>query len=391
MTQYRLFPATNGPAAVAAASGGWLLGVMFSVTGGVKWLNGYYHWVPNNGDATPRKFALWTISSTTTQSVIANSTVTSGTMTLGAWNFVPLPSPIQLAPSVLYCAAVGWTVTTGIPVTSGQFGAAEPFAAGIVNGPLTAWSALAGSNKFPGASLNYGHGQMMFSNVLGADPAAAMPNNGSGDDNLWVDVQVDDTAPAGYSGTYRLYPGKVDLGNFSLDTANGFTLGLEFSLTQQVTLSKGWFYSPAGVAVLPTEVGVYRVSDKTLVAHNAAASWSGAAASGWISTTLTGTLDAGTNYKYVVFQGANSIWNAAVANWWTGSGFGGSGLTTGPATMPNSAGADVSQNSYHQAGVISYPDTTAGPFEYGLDFEFTPLAASGGGGGPGRHHREGYW
>jgi len=225
MTTYRLFPATNGPGAVAAASGGWLLGVQFSVTGGMRWFNGYFHWVPANGDTTPRKCALWNFANNgSVQFVIPGSVVTSGVMTLGAWNFVPLPSPVQLAPGTQYVAAVGWTVVTGIPVTSNQFGGAEPFANGIVNGPLTAWSSGVGSNAFPG--VNTLTGQMIFSNVLGADPSVAMPNNGSGDDNLWVDVLVSDTAPGGFTGSYRLYPNMGDLGNFSLDTANNFMLGM---------------------------------------------------------------------------------------------------------------------------------------------------------------------
>src|SRR6185437_16592867 len=113
----------------------------------------------------------------------------------------------------------------GIPVTGGQFGTGNPYADGITNGILTGWSALSGSNKFPAAATNYNLGQNLFSNVLGADPTAAMANNGSGDDLLWTDIIVSDTAPATYTGSYRLYPNKGDLGNFSLGTANNFTLG----------------------------------------------------------------------------------------------------------------------------------------------------------------------
>ena len=378
MTTYRLFPSTNGPATAAAASGGWLLGVIFSVTGGMRWLDGYFHWVPGNGDTTARKFALWNRYSTSAQNLVPDSVVTSGTMTQGQWNFVALPNPIQLAPGALYVAAVGWTVTAGIPVTSNQWGSGEPLAAGIVNGPLTGWSAQSGSNAFPAATGNYNLGQGLFSNVLGSDPSVNMPDNGSGDDNLWVDVLVDDTAPAAYGGSYRIWPNMADLGNFSLDTANGFTLGTEFSLTSACTVNKAWFYSPATVSVLPTEAGVYRVSDQTLVLSNSSPSWSGTAGSGWISTSLTGTLQSGTDYKVVVFQGSNVIWNAAVANYWgTGPppGFGVNGLTAGPITAPNSAGASPGQESYHQAGVISYPDTNAGPFHYGTDIELTPIVA----------------
>lgn len=381
MTTQRLFPATNGPATVTATSGGWLLGVQFSVTGGMRWLNGIYHWVPGNGDITPRQVALWQVYASGTQFVVPGSTATSGPMTQGQWNFVPLPAPVQLAPGAQYVAAVGWTATAGIPVTANQFGGGQPFAAGIVSGFLTGWSSGTGTNGFPEP---YGlGGQMVFSNTLGPDPGAAMPNNGSGNNNLWVDVQVDDTAPAGYAGSYRMYPNMRDLGNFALDTANGFTLGVEFSLSADCAADAAWFYSPATVGVLPSAAGFYRVSDQALVAVSNSPSWSGAAGSGWISAPFAGvTLKTGVNYKYVVFQGANSIWNAAVAKYYS-SGFGGAGLVAGPVTVPDAAGATPGQQSYHQGGSIHYPDTVAGPFSYGLDFEVTPLppappAAAGG-------------
>lgn len=375
MTTYRLFPATNGPAAVATTSGGWLLGVQFSALTVMGWLNGYYLWVPNNGDTTPVKWALWNYNPTAGAPVLVpGSTVTSGTLTAGAWNFTPLANPVQLGAGAQYVAATGWNVTSGIPVTSGQFSAAQPFGAGITNGPLTAWSSGTGTNAYPTPGAL--GGQMVFSNVLGSDPAVAMPNNGSGDDNLWVDIQVSDTAPVDYAGSYRLYPNTADVGNFALDTATGFTLGKQFSLSRACTANNAWFYSPATVSVLPSAAGFYRTSDQSLVAVNNSPSWSGAAGGGWVSAPFTGvTLPAGT-YKYVVFQGSNAIWNVAVANYYT-TGFGGSGLTAGPITVPNNASAlSPGQESYHQGAALAYPDTSAGPFAYGLDLEVTPTTTA---------------
>jgi uncharacterized protein DUF4082 len=373
VTTYRIFPATSGPGAPTAASGGWLLGVIFSCTGAVSWLNGYYHWVPAGGDTVARKFALWNRYSTTQQNLVTGSVVTSGTMTAGQWNFVALGTPIQLAPGALYVAAAGWTATNGIPVTSAQFGSGDPFAAGIVNGPLTAWSATSGSNTFPAGTTNYGLGQMLFSNALGADPSVAMPNNGSGDDNLWVDVQISDTAPVGYSGTYRFYPNMADLGNYSLDTANNFTLGMQFSVSQACTVNNVWFYSPATVTQLPTGIGIYDAAGPTLIASNNSPSWSGAAGSGWVSAALTGTLQAGKNYKVCVVNGAGvpAIWNAAVASYWS-TGFGTAGLTAGPLTAPNNAGALApGQDTYNAGAALTYPLTNVGPYSYGVDIEVT--------------------
>ena len=155
MTTYRLFPSTSGPGSPTATTGGWLLGVIFSVTGGMKWLDGYWHWVAPGGDTVARKFALWNRYSTSAQNLVTGSVVTSGTLTAGQWNYVPLSSPVQLAPGALYVAATGWTAVNGIPLASGQFGSGQTYAAGIVNGPLTAWSAPSGSNTFPAGTVNY--------------------------------------------------------------------------------------------------------------------------------------------------------------------------------------------------------------------------------------------
>lgn len=385
MTTYELFPATNGPAAVSAASGGWLLGFIFSPQGKMLWLTKYRHWVPNNGDTATRKFALWNAWGTgSNQTVVAGSQVTlTGPLTQGAWNEVALPTPIQLSPAGLYVAAVGWTVSAGIPVTAAQFGSGDPFSAGIVNGPLTAWSATSGSKTFPGSTVNYGLGQMMFSNILGSDPGVNMPNNGSGDDNLWLDIGLSDTAPANYAGSYRFRPNQIDLGNYSLDTANGFTLGFQFSCPASAA-NNIWFYSPATVSVLPTKIGFFRTSDQSLALVNAAPQWKkpdGTAASaggGWCKAAITGTLAAGT-YKAAVFQPSNVVWNAAVANFWTTGGFGANGLTAGPFSAPNTSGAvSPGQASYNTSTAdIAYPNQNVGAFDYGVDPELTPVSSSG--------------
>ena len=391
MTIYRLMDGVAGrpgvgssgtqpPASVTSTSGGWLLGTQFSVTGQMAWLNGYYVWVASNGDTGAQKFALWNHygASGGGQTVISGSTVTSGTLTAGAWNYVALSTPIQLAPGMQYVAATGWTVTNGIPLTTAQFGGSEPYSGGITNGILTGWSSSVGTNAFPGVNTLTGQG--VFSNVLGSDPGAAMPNNGSDSDNFWVDVQVSDTAPGGYAGSYRLYPNTADFGNYSNDTANNFTLGKQFILSQGCTISNIWFYSPSGVTQLPTEIGVYQSSGPALVASNASPSWSGAAGSGWVKASLSGTLSASVKYKIAVLNGAGSpaIWNGAIANYYT-TGFGASGLTAGPITVYDNATADSpGQESYNAGATITYPGTNAGPYAYGLDIELTPVAAPAG-------------
>ena len=92
---------------------------------------------------------------------------------------------------------------------------------------------------------------------------------------------------------------------------------------------------------------------------------------------MSGSLSSGVNYRVVVFNGAGTpaVWNGASASYWS-TGYGGSGLASGPMTFPDNASADSpGQDSYHAGAVITAPDTNAGPYNYWLDIEVTPAAA----------------
>ena len=57
---YRLFPSTNGPSSPVSYSGPFLAGVLFEVTTGGCWFDGYWWWVCPSGQSTAaQKFALW--------------------------------------------------------------------------------------------------------------------------------------------------------------------------------------------------------------------------------------------------------------------------------------------------------------------------------------------
>jgi hypothetical protein len=394
MTLYRLMDGVAGrpgvgssgtqpPAAPTAFAGNFLAGTLFSVLGQMAWLNAYWHWVPPGGDTVARKFCLWNRYSATQQILIPNSTVMSGTLTAGAFNRIPLAAPLQLAPGGLYVAATGWVAVAGFPDTNNQFAAAQPYAAGIVNGPLTGWSDSpnGGTHGWPGPSANYGLNQGLFG-VAGSDPTVNMPASGSNSANFWMDVEVSDTAPLTYGGSYRLWPNVTDMQGGSNDTATNFTLATEFSLSVPCTVNNAWFYSPPGLTQLPTGVGVFRISDQALVASNNSPSWSGAAGAGWVSAPLAGLLAAGTGYKIAILNGAASpaIWNFQLANYWS-AGFGSAGLTAGPVTAPNSAGsAGGGQETFNTGAALTYPASNVGPFHYGTDIEVTPVppAAPGG-------------
>lgn len=372
MTSYRLFPATNGPASPSAYAGPFLCGVMFEVTAGGLWLEGYWLWVPGTGgDTVSRPFALWNVTGNGTGTLISAATVAaSGTLTAGQWNYVPLPSPVQLSLGTTYNACTGWTAVNGFPDSNTTSDAANCYGtgghtAGITNGPLHAFSDTAGGG---GTSPEpYGNVQGVFSSTSGTDPTAAMPAGGSNSSNFWIDLQVTDTAPAGYAGTYRLYPSKTDTNGATVqDSAVNYTVATEIRLDRACVLERIWYYSPAGTAQLATAARVWQVTGPdtgTQVAAATSPSWSGAAGSGWVSCTPGGiTLPAGT-YKVSVYNGAATPdgWSAKDANtnyWATGAGSG--GITWGPLTAPALASASTAYVFDGAGGGNTPPFSNAG-------------------------------
>src|SRR6185312_13305254 len=338
---------------------------------------GYWWWVPAGGDTAAQVFALWQVTGTSAGTLVPGATVTSGPLVAGQWNFTPLAFPIQLTPGIPYTAQTGYVAAHGFPDTANQFGGGEPFVNGITNGPLNAYSDVSGTggtNQMPAGWLSQG----AFATST-ADPTALLANLGSsGSSNFWVDTQVSDQAPTGAS--YRLWPSMPTPAAQLVDTANNFTLGTEIVLSQSCTLKNIWYYSQPGATQLATEIGVWTVPGQSLVAatHIVSPSWSGTAGSGWVSSGFSGvTLPAG-EYKVTVFNGAvtPTPWNISQANYWT-TGGGANGITVGPLSAPNNAGAtSPGQSSYHQGAVFTFPDTNSGPFTYWVDIEVIPVQSN---------------
>src|SRR5271156_382259 len=131
------------PSAGLSYSGDYLAGIVFNVTEGGLWFEGYYWWVPSTVSQTgAQKFALWQETSPGgggSGELVPGSVVTSGTLTAGQWNYVALTTPLLLTANIPYVAATGFVCTTGFPDTQNQFGSSDPYASGITNGPLTAY------------------------------------------------------------------------------------------------------------------------------------------------------------------------------------------------------------------------------------------------------------
>jgi len=272
-----------------------MAGVLFEVTRGGVWFEGYWWWVCPTGQPTAsQKFALWQVYNVGTGVLISSATVSSTTLIPGQWNYVPLPTPIPLAIGACYNACTA--LSGSFPATTNQFGAGNPYSAGITNGPLAAFSDQSGSLPAP-----FSMSQGVYS-VAGSDPTALMPANGDKSDNLWMDLQVSDVAPDGSS--YRLWPNYPSItGEISNDT-NQQTMGTEFQLSQPCTLNNIWFYSPPGVSVLPSRCAIWDVPTQQLVAatDKSSPAWSGATGSGWVACAYEGvTLPQG-NYKVTVYS-----------------------------------------------------------------------------------------
>lgn len=401
MTTYRLMDGAAGrpgtgstgtqpPASPTGYSGSYIAGLVFSVSpAATAWFDGYWWWVPAGGDTGPAKCALWHQNSPANYTqglLVAGSVVTSGTLTAGQWNYIPLPSPMLLSNAgTTYVAAVGFSTAVGFPDTQHQFGAGDPYASGIASGPLRA-----------PASSGTGSGPQSPFSTASADPSAVMPAGNDLDDLLWLDVQVTDTPPAGAS--YRLWPNRPyaigDSANNGVSTdTGGYTIGPQFSLSQACTLSRLWFYSNPGVfggaaaAAVPARCGIWDMSTQQVVpgTDNAPVPWkkpdgtAGGAAAGWVYCDYSAagvTLAANHGYKATVWYAGGSTWRTVVDTYWASPGDGQNGITQGPLTAPDNANATPGQESWSGPNLAwAYPGSTSFPENDWVDVEVTPLAA----------------
>lgn len=382
MTTHRLFPSTSGPSSPVSYSGPFDSAIAFEVTSGGMWFEGYWWWVCPSGQSTaPQTFALWQVYQVDSATLVSAATVTSGTLTAGQWNFIPLLEPIQLSIGgganfshadaggpAIYIAATAFSGS--FPDTNGQFGAGEPFSGGITNGPLTAFSDSSGTLAAP-----FDTPQGLFS-VTGSVTSTA-PFGGSSSSNFWMDVQVSDTAPAGYSGSYRIWPNFPTIpGGVSNDEGQQ-TTGTEFWLSESCTLNNIWFWSPPGVSVLPSRCGIFSIATKDVISgtDNQSPTWSGAAGSGWVSCSYASSgvvLPAGKYLTCVYTGGGGKFYQEDVDYFSTGPGS--ANLVNGPLTCPTTDNS-YSGNSVYQDGPWSFPvtfdDKDDGENRF-IDVEVTP-------------------
>jgi hypothetical protein len=310
---------TRPPVAPTSYTGGYVAGTVYKVTS-TTWLQGYWWWVASGQDTAPQKFCIWSENIDGTGrsgSVIPTSVVTSATLAAGM-NFVPLPAPVPLTRGWSYIAATGMNSTgPGFPLSDAQWASGDPYSAGIVNGPLTAFSHPSGSRPDP-----FGSVQSCFS-VAGSDPTVTFPASDDGAFLSWLDVQVTDQPPAG--ATYRLFPsiegwGLGNAPDFNVVQDNdGYTVGNTVSLAAACRPLRLWFLSGSGAAVLPSRCAVWDTvtqavvagTDKVSPAWLAEGGGAASAGSGWVYADYSASgvvLPVGRNLIPAVWTAGGSPW-----------------------------------------------------------------------------------
>lgn len=175
----------TGPAASNAFTGNIVLGTLFKVTAAGYQLTGYGLWRCDTAQSATASFALWQATGAGTGTLVASSAVSISGMTAGAWNYVPLSPPLNLASGTAYKAQCG--IVNNFPFQSGMFNAGV-YKNGIINGALTCFSDAAGT--LPDA---FSDGQCTFA-TTSSDPSALYVTSVNNGFNGWLDVQV--AAPA---------------------------------------------------------------------------------------------------------------------------------------------------------------------------------------------------
>jgi hypothetical protein len=403
---------TQLPATTISYAGSFLSGIVFTVTAGGCFFEGFWDYLAPGASTAARRYALWAYNGPNPAAgtqVVAGSNVTSGSLSAG-WNFTPVPSPIPVAVGTPYMAAAG--INGNFSDTPSQFNSGDPYSAGIINGPLHIYSGPTGS--FP-APANMAVGSF---SAASSDPWSQMPgtpdSGGDASSNFWLDVQVSDSAPVGYSGTWRFQPNTPFPDYESgADDNQPYNLATQFGVTSPVAPRNAWFLSPAAAvtaAGLPTEVAIWRLVAGTWskVWENLSPAWSGTVGSGWVSTVVPSgvSLPVGT-YKVACYNknGAAGVWSYKRIGFFAPQSSFRQLLTAdavcGPITIPITANAALATDNVTSAsepGQATYsvgssglssppaPSTfvgTAGSANgqyYGVDIEVSPISILQGAG-----------
>lgn len=421
MTNYRLFPSTNGAAAANSYSGTFMSGVCFkSLKAGCFFL-GYWWWVGTNQSVLPVECALWQVQNSGSgqgQGYIAGSKTTSGPLSTGTWNFVPVATPIPLAPHGTYVAQVG--CNGNFPDSAGWWGANAPN--GITSGPLFAF----GPNPNQGAYTTYFNGgygcddgvpQGCFNDAGSTDPSVTFAGGASATDCFWVDVEISDTAPTGYNGPYDPYI------NFDLradpltsgDAPVAYSVALEFHMSEPFIVNFNRYFVPPGTnQILATSTDIWAIGTNPLtgvkVLSNPSPVWtdylgnpvtggSGYSGNQWVQAAMPSTVLPAGKYKVSVYNanGALMGWSGKRLNYFSldtnsGDGYnaksalGINGFTNGPLYVPGGSNAAICY-SYGATGGQTEPGQAAFAYDGNNDYPNYYVGVNS----PGNNLGQTYW
>jgi len=402
MGTYRLFPSTSGPSAPTDFGAGFdfVSGMGFWVTQKTMYFEGYWWWVcPSSQSTAPQKFCLWQDTGDADTkgdygALVEASVVTSGTLTAGQWNWIPLPQPIPLSQYIAYRATTA--SPRYAPVTNGQFGSGGAYAAGITNGPLFAFADATSGNSgdvnfFQAGNCTWQQGTL--------DPTSVYPGSGFNGFNLWVDVQVTDQVPAGAS--YRCWPNQPNP-LYPPEAALPYTVSTQLAVSEPAQVLKFWFMSQAGNQKLPAICGIWDTETQQVVpgSVNNSPTWrlpDGSAAGpgeGWCYCDYSAAnLTLAANHSYRIAAGMYEpgfVWYSGDQGYWLTNGGGfpsqgvgaahgaGNGIIAcvpcGLATNP------LSPCSQDNSGSWTYPNMMEPDGDnYYIDLE---VASASGGGTP---------
>ena len=363
MTTYRAFPSATGPASSQSYTGPLIQGMLFEVTTGGCWLDGYWYWRADSSQGAAPSWALWQGDGPAAGVLVANSQVSESGGVAGQWNYVALPVPLALSQRVPYKIQCGQA--NNFAQTLSYFATGGTAPAGITNGPLFVYSDETGTapdvwNDFQGS---FGTGS--------SNPASGYAATSNTAYNAWLDVLIDTAAPAGAQ--FCLFPSyPAPIGAAINSQTLAYTLATQCALSQACTSHYVRFYSPPGATVLPTRASIWSVTGQNRVLDNTSPSWSGAAGSGWVQCAMPGSIPAG-SYKASVYYGGGAEWFVAQVGYWTtGAGAGGIG-PNGPISAPNEAGGSPGQGSYLTSD--GYPSTDGAGEMYWVDWLVTPATS----------------
>lgn len=180
---FRFYHGLSGPLAATGSTGGILLNVNWQVTQPGCRLVGYSVWCCQTGqDTSPVNFATWDLLNTSTGTLLAGATMTTGSLVQDQWNDFSLVSGVPLTAGQAYNSQVG--LINGLPLSLGFWGAGQVGYAGIKDGPLVAFSDQGASNPAP-----FNQPQCAFANGSN-DPTVGIAPSGNGSFNTWIDVLI---------------------------------------------------------------------------------------------------------------------------------------------------------------------------------------------------------